>query len=193
MNVTFFESAAQFRAWLVRHHASATELWVGFYRRDSGRQGISYSDAVDEALCFGWIDGVRKKVDADSYVNRFTPRKARSNWSTVNIARVNALTTAGRMTESGGRAFEGRDLSRAKRYSFEQRPQTLSGSYAKTFKAVPEAWAFFGSQPPSYRRMATWWVVSAVKEETRQRRLQQLIEDARHRRRLGLVTPKPKA
>jgi uncharacterized protein YdeI (YjbR/CyaY-like superfamily) len=189
MEVTFFRSANEFRRWLTKHHDTATELWVGFYRKDSGRTGISYSDAVDEALCFGWIDGIRKKVDASSYTNRFTPRKARSIWSAVNIKRVEALTASGRMAPPGARVFATRDPRRAQRYSFEQRPQELSGEYARRFKAHPDAWTFFSSQPPSYRRVATWWVVSAVKEETRLRRLQALIESSKARQRFGLVAP----
>jgi uncharacterized protein YdeI (YjbR/CyaY-like superfamily) len=188
VDVRFFRSAAGFRKWLERHHARASEVWIGFYRKDSGRTGISYAEAVDEALCFGWIDGVRRKVDAESYTNRFTPRKPRSNWSAVNIRRVQALTAAGRMAAAGTTAFETRDPRRTQRYSFEQRPQDLPAAYARRVKSVPGAWAFFSSQPPFYRRVATWWVVSAVKEETRQRRLEALIEASADGRRIGLVT-----
>lgn len=185
----FFKTAADFRRWLETHHDRASEIWVGFCRKSSGRPSISYPEAVDEALCFGWIDGIRKKVDEQRYMNRFTPRRARSIWSAINLARIEALRAEGRLAPSGLAAFEARDPRRSGRYSFENRPTTLGRAAERAFKADPVAWSFFNAQPPSYRRVATWWVVSAVKEETRQRRLAALIECSRNGRRIPQVSP----
>jgi uncharacterized protein YdeI (YjbR/CyaY-like superfamily) len=178
MDVVFFDSSADFRAWLEAHHASATELWVGFYRKDSGKRGISYPEAVDQALCFGWIDGVRRGVDATSYTNRFSPRKLGSNWSAVNIKRVGELSALGLMHAAGVKAFEARDPARVQELSSEGRAIELDGEYAERLRAHPEASAFFHAQSPWYRRTASWWVVSAKKEETRLKRLAALIEDS---------------
>ena len=178
MEVVYFKSSADFRAWLEEHHASATEVWVGFYRKDSGVPGITYPEAVDQALCFGWIDGVRRSVDSSSYTNRFTPRKPGSNWSAVNVKRVGELSELGRMHASGLKAFETRDPSRSQEYSHEGRAAELDGEYAERLRAHPAAWAFFRAQSPWYRRTASWWVVSAKKEETRAKRLATLIEDS---------------
>ncbi len=188
MDVKHFRSAAAFRRWLQRHHHTATEVWVGFYRRESGKTGMSYQEAVDQALCFGWIDGIRKKVDDISYTNRFTPRKPKSTWSLVNIRRVAELTKLGQMAPPGVDAFKSRDARRSGTYSFENRPATFEPSLEKIFRADREAWTFFQSQPPGYRRTATWWVTSAVKEETRRTRLAWLIDDSAHGRRLGMLT-----
>lgn len=192
MKITFFRNASEFRRWLTKHHATATELWVGFYRKSSKKAGITYSEAVDQALCFGWIDGVRRKVDVDSYVNRFTPRQSRSIWSLVNIRRVGELTRLGLMAAPGIAAFEARDAKRSGTYSFENRPASLEPALEEIFKASEQAWAFFQSQPPGYKRICTWWVMSAVKDETRRRRLATLIGDSAHSRRLGMLTPSSK-
>lgn len=178
MDIRYFRSAAEFRRWLQKHGATATEVWVGFYRKDSDKSGISYADALDQALCFGWIDGIRKKVDADSYTNRFTPRKAKSTWSRVNIKRVEELKQLGLIATSGLAAFDRRDEKRSGIYSFEQRPESFGAAYERRFKADKTAWDFFQAQPPGYRRLSTWWVISAVKEETRLRRLEALIRDS---------------
>jgi uncharacterized protein YdeI (YjbR/CyaY-like superfamily) len=176
MNVVFFDTPADLRAWLEVNHGSADELWVGFHRRDSGRSGITWREAVDEALCFGWIDGVRRRVDRTSYANRFTPRRPRSIWSAVNIARVEDLSAEGRMRPAGLAAFARRDPERQRRYSHEQaQAPELSPEYADRFRTHPAAWGFFESQAPSYRRQAVWWVMSAKREETRDRRLALLI------------------
>ena len=139
MDVRFSDSAADFRAWLEQHHASATELWVGFYRKDSGKQGLTYPEAVDQALCFGWIDGVRRSVDSTSYTNRFTPRKTGSNWSAVIIKRVGELAALGLMHPSGVAVYEARDRSKAQEYSYEGRGTELDGEYAERLRANPEA------------------------------------------------------
>jgi uncharacterized protein YdeI (YjbR/CyaY-like superfamily) len=182
-----FESAAAFRSWLESNHASATELWVGFHTKASGKGGATYPEALDEALCFGWIDGIRRKVDADSYTSRFTPRKARSTWSLVNVRHVERLTAAGRMHPAGIRSFEARDPKRTGIYSFEQRPKELPTDLEKAFRANPGAWTHWQGQPSGYRRTATWWVVSAVREETRQKRLQTLIAASGAGRRVDLL------
>jgi uncharacterized protein YdeI (YjbR/CyaY-like superfamily) len=182
----FFESPAGFRAWLERHHADRTELIVGFHRRASGKPSLTWSEAVDEALCFGWIDGVRRTVDATRYAIRFTPRTARSTWSAVNVAKVERMIADGRMTPTGLAAFERRDPARTAIYSHEQREAaTFEPAMERRFRADRDAWAWFQGQAPSYRRQATWWVISAKKPETRERRLDQLIEDSAAGRRVG--------
>jgi uncharacterized protein YdeI (YjbR/CyaY-like superfamily) len=185
MKPFFFTCSADFRKWLEVHHADSPELWVGFHKKASGKASITYPEALDEALCFGWIDGVRKNVNETSYTIRFTPRKARSNWSLVNIRRATELKKLGRMTPAGLKEFEGREKSRT--YSYETRPRELTGAYAAKLKANAKAWDFFRQQAPWYQRSATWWVVSAKKEETRERRLQTLIEDSAHGRRIGAI------
>jgi len=170
----FFATPGKFRAWLEKHHDSETELWVGFHRKDSGKPSITWPESVDEALCFGWIDGIRKSLDETSYVIRFTPRKAKSNWSNVNLERVAELTKLGRMTPAGLKVFEARDAKRE--YSYEQTRQAeFSEEIAQTFRANKKAWAFFEDQPPGYRKTLTFWVMSPKKEETRRARLERLI------------------
>ncbi|HKG92040.1 MAG TPA: YdeI/OmpD-associated family protein [Gemmatimonadaceae bacterium] len=188
---TFFATPADFRAWLERHHDTGRELLVGFYKKGAGKPSITWPESVDEALCFGWIDGVRRSIDDESYSIRFTPRKPRSNWSAVNVARVAALTKAGRMHPAGLAAFEARAPERTGIYAYEQRTTAeLSPADEKRFRANKKAWAFFESQPPGYRHLALWWVVTAKKEETRQKRLATLIDDSANGRRLhGLAQP----
>ena len=192
MDVRHFRDAATFRRWLERNHDREKELWVGFYRNDSGRGGLTYREALDQALCFGWIDGVRKKVDEASYAQRFTPRQARSTWSLVNIRRVGELTKMGVMAPAGVKAFEARDAARSGTYSFENRPQALPPDLERRFRKDRAAWAFFQTQPPGYRRTAIWFIVSAKKDETRLKRLAVLMDDSAHGRRLGMLAPGPK-
>jgi uncharacterized protein YdeI (YjbR/CyaY-like superfamily) len=173
----FFATPAAWRKWLTAHHASATELWVGFHKRGSGMPSITWPESVDGALCFGWIDGIRKSLDASRYVIRFTPRRARSIWSTVNTKRYAELERARLVRAAGRRAFAARREERAGVYSFEQDRHELPPAFAKTFRAEKAAWAWFQAQAPWYRRTATWWVISAKKEETRLRRLATLIAD----------------
>jgi len=189
MKPVHFKSADAFRRWLEKHHASVDELFVGFYKKASGKTGISYKEAVDEALCFGWIDGIKKRVDADAYTHRFTPRKAKSYWSAVNVARAKALIAAGRMCAPGLEAFERRDQSVTERYSFERAAASLTPAQLKTFKANAQAWAFFSAQPPGYQKIGAFYVVSAKREETRAKRLNTLIAESAAGRRLGLVSP----
>ena len=179
MKPRFFPSPSDWHAWLEEHHEEYDELWVGFHKKDSGKPSITWPEAVDGALCFGWIDGVRKSLNETSYVIRFTPRRPRSVWSAVNIKRVAALTRMGRMRPPGVQAFEKRTGNRSEIYAYEQRKGAkLGGVYEKTFRANKSAWEFFRAQPPWYQRTASWWVISAKKEETRLKRLAQLIKDS---------------
>jgi uncharacterized protein YdeI (YjbR/CyaY-like superfamily) len=178
MNPVFFPSSAGFRRWLHAEGKKQLELWVGFYKKSAGRPSITYPEAVDEALCFGWIDGIRKRVDADSYTVRFTPRKPKSQWSAVNIRHVERLTKADRMYPEGLKAFA-RASEQSRKYSYEQRDQAnFTPRDEQRFRANGKAWDFFQSQPPWYRRTCTFWVVSAKKEETRQRRFGILLAES---------------
>ena len=179
----FFASRAKFREWLAANHDRVPALWVGFWKAASGKKGLTYEEAVDESLCYGWIDGLVKRHDELSYKQRFTPRKARSTWSAVNLKKVEALKAAGKMAPPGLQAFEGRDPARTGLYSFENRDVTLSPAFAKRFRANKGAWEFFAAQPPGYRRLMAFWVMQAKKEETRERRFAQLVgTSARHER-----------
>ncbi len=175
MSPAFFETPADFRAWLAEHHAAATELLVGFYKKGSGRPSLTWPESVDEALCYGWIDGVRRGVDAGSYTVRFTPRKAGSIWSSVNIEKVRVLTELGRMQPAGLAAFEARKADRSGVYSHEQGDVAMPEPYLGLLRADAAAWAFFERQPASYRKAASWWVASAKKDETRRKRLDALV------------------
>ncbi len=186
---TFFATPSAFRTWLEEHHETAQELWVGFYKTSSGKPGITWPEAVDQALCFGWIDGVRKGIDDASYTIRFTPRKPQSIWSTVNVKRAQELDRLGLMHPAGLKAFEERDQKKSGLYSYEQRKSSqLAPAYEKQFKANKKAWDFFQSKPPSYQQPAIWWVMSAKQEETRLKRLARLIEDSEHGRTIAPLT-----
>jgi uncharacterized protein YdeI (YjbR/CyaY-like superfamily) len=188
MEVVYFESAAAFRDWLLENHNSAKELWVGFRKKGSGLPSITYPEAVDEALCVGWIDGVRKSVDRESYTTRFTPRRPRSIWSTVNLKRYAELTKLGRVQPSGIQTFESRDPARSGLYAFENRPASLPEQFEARFKQNAEAWAFFQSRPPWYQRTAIWWIVSAKRRETQEKRLETLIKDSAAGETIGPLT-----
>ena len=189
----FFPTLADWRAWLEKNHSKIDELWVGFYKRGSGRPSITWPESVDGALCFGWIDGVRKSIDATSYMIRFTPRKTRSNWSAINIRRVGGLKKLGLMHHAGLTAFEKRDEDRSAIYAYEQRKTAkLPPEFEKQFRKQIEAWEFFTSRPPWYQRTSTYWVISAKKEETRLKRLATLIDCSRHKRTIpSLTRPSP--
>ena len=190
---TFFASPADWRAWLEENHDRASELWVGFHKKATGRPSITWPEAVDEALCFGWIDGIRRSLGDESYMIRFTPRKARSTWSAVNIARAKELVAEGRMRPAGLAAFEARSDDRSAIYAYEQRHAAkLAPDEEREFRANERAWEFFQAQPPWYRKNTLWWVVSAKREETRARRLRTLIEDSTNGRRLRRLTPRPR-
>ncbi|HXH06967.1 MAG TPA: YdeI/OmpD-associated family protein [Vicinamibacterales bacterium] len=181
---TYFRSASEFRKWLDEHHASEVELWVGYHKKGTGVASMTWQESVDEALCFGWIDGIRKSIDESRYTIRFTPRRSGSNWSKINIERINELTKLGRMTTAGLKAFEQRNTKLD--YSYEEtRQRQFSPEQQQTFRANPKAWAFFEKQPPSYRKTLIYWVTSAKKEETRASRLKKLIIASAAGRRLG--------
>lgn len=176
MNLVFLSTAEDFRAWLEKNHATVPELWIGFHKTATKRPGLRYAEALDQALCYGWIDGVRKRLDDKRFTIRFTPRKPKSRWSQVNIGKVQALIKSGLMRPPGLAAFSARQPTESAGYSYETRPRTLPAAYSRPFRTHPKAWAFFQAQPPWYQRTASWWVVSAKKEETRQRRLLALID-----------------
>jgi uncharacterized protein YdeI (YjbR/CyaY-like superfamily) len=186
---TFFATPADFRKWFEKNHDTAAELLVGFYKKKSGKPSISWPESVDEALCFGWIDGVRRSIDAESYSIRFTPRRARSIWSNVNTKRVAELTKQGRMHASGLAAYKARDPKRSGIYAFEQRQkdQELDPALEAKIRKNKKAWAFFEDQPPGYRRLMSVYVMSAKKEETRLRRLARLIKDSAAGQRVGIL------
>ena len=189
----FFATPAAFRAWFEKHHHRGGELWVGFYKRGSGKPSITWPEAVDQALCFGWIDGVRKSIDESSYVIRFTPRKPHSTWSAINIRRAKQLDGEGLMYPAGREAFARRRDDKSAIYAYEQRTEAkLAPAQQKRLRENTEAWRFFQAQPPWYRRTATYWVVSAKKAETRERRLATLIEDCAAGRRIKHLTPPAK-
>ena len=173
----FFETPGELRAWLEGHHATAPELWVGFYKKASGKPSITWEESVEQALRFGWIDGVRQSVDEESYTIRFTPRKPTSNWSRINVAKVEELKGRGLMAPAGLRAYEARKPERTGVYSFERRePAVLPTEFDERLRANPAATDWFERRPPGYRKTAIHWVISAKREETRLRRLQQLID-----------------
>jgi uncharacterized protein YdeI (YjbR/CyaY-like superfamily) len=189
----FFSSLSAWRAWLAEHHDEAGELWVGFYKRESGKPSITWPEAVDGALCFGWIDGIRKSIDDVRYKIRFTPRNARSIWSAINVKRATELSAQGLMHAAGLAAFHQRDGNRSEIYSYEQRKAArLPAAYERTFRRNAAAWKFFQTQPPGYRRICSWWVISAKKEETRAKRLAALIDHSGHQRRLPALTRPPR-
>jgi uncharacterized protein YdeI (YjbR/CyaY-like superfamily) len=183
----FFATQAKWRAWLEKNHASAAELWVGFHKVHTGKPSISWPQSVDEALCFGWIDGLRRGLDENTYMIRFTPRRSGSAWSKVNLDRVAELTKLGLMHETGLAAFTRRDPQRAG-YTYASHDTPFDDASEKTFRRQRAAWKFFQAQPPGYRRIVTHWVMSAKREETRAKRLAELIADSARGARLGRVT-----
>ena len=186
-NVRFFDSTAEFRAWLADNHAAAPFQWVGFYKKAAGPRGLSYDEAVLEALCFGWIDGQTNRVDDLRITIRFSPRRPDSNWSELNIRRVKELRRAGRLHSPGLRAFEARREAEPGAYTYETRPADLPSELEEVFRAEPAAWEFWRQQTPSYRKSMTWWVVSAKRDDTRERRLAVLIDEHAAGRRIDLL------
>ena len=181
----FFATQNDFRAWLAEHHDTASELLVGFHKKGTGRPSMTWPESVDQALCYGWIDGVRRSLGASSYTIRFTPRKKGSIWSAVNVKRAQELNRLGLMSPGGLKTFNSRDPEKTNRYSFEQQRAKLGAGFEKQFRANRKAWEYFQSRPPGYRKVATWWVISAKKEETRLKRLATLIADSAARRVIG--------
>lgn len=194
MKPVFFRSAADLGKWFETHHATVQELWVGYYKKGSGKPSLTWPESVDQALCVGWIDGLRKSVDEISYMIRFTPRKTRSIWSAVNIKRVKELASQGLLRPAGLEAFEARVKNRSGIYSYEQRSAELPEPYATRLEKNKAAWAFLRAQTPSYRKAVNWYVLSAKKEETRLKRLDALIDDSAHGRSISplLAVKKPK-
>ena len=194
MDPTFFATPQDFRAWLQAHHDSESELLVGFYKKGSGKPSITWPESVDEALCFGWIDGIRRNAGEDAYTIRFTPRKKKSTWSAVNIARVAELTKMGRMQPAGLEAFAAREESNSRIYAYENRDKiSLEPAMEERFRANEKAWSFFQAQPPGYRKTAVFYVMSAKQDATRQRRMDQLIADSAAGNRIAqFVSPKAK-
>jgi uncharacterized protein YdeI (YjbR/CyaY-like superfamily) len=179
----FFATAAELRDWLEQHHARERELLIGFHKKGTGRPSVTYHAALDQALCYGWIDGVRRRIDDDSYSIRFTPRRKGSTWSAVNIRRAGELVELGLMQPAGLRELQQRDETKTNRYSNEQATIAFDAVCEERFRSSAVAWEFFQSQAPSYRRTATWWVMSARQEATRLRRLEQLIAESAQGRR----------
>jgi uncharacterized protein YdeI (YjbR/CyaY-like superfamily) len=184
MKPIFFPSQAELRKWFEKNHLKEKELIVGFYKSGTGKPTITWPQSVDEALCFGWIDGVRKSIDDESYMIRFTPRKPGSNWSAINIKKIEELTKQGLMYPAGLEAFSRRQEKKSKIYAYEKEPVALSKAYEKLFKANKKAWAWFQSQAPSYQKVATHWIMTAKQESTQQSRLQTLITDCEAGRKL---------
>jgi uncharacterized protein YdeI (YjbR/CyaY-like superfamily) len=182
---TFFETAGEFAAWLEKHGASKSELVVGYYKRGTQRGSMSWPESVDAALCFGWIDGVRKRIDEHRYQIRFTPRKPQSIWSAINVERVRVLKGEGRMREAGLKAYSHRSEKKSNIYSYEQKETaTLEPSDEARFRKARAAWKFFEAQPRSYRQLVVWRIVSVKRPETRERRLAALIKASQQQRRL---------
>ena len=183
-DVRIFDTAADFRAWLEANHDTADHIWVGYYRKGVSKTAMTYPEAVEEALCMGWIDGQAGSVSDEVWSNRFTPRRKGSNWSVVNIGRVAALRAAARMHPAGIRAFEERDQPRDATYSYERPPENLPAEYLARFEADATAWDYWQAETPSYRRTASHWVLSAKRPETRERRFTTLVTDSAAGRRV---------
>ncbi|PTY04951.1 bacteriocin-protection protein [Opitutaceae bacterium EW11] len=184
MEPVFFRNRAEWRAWLEQHHASEGELLFGFHKRQTGKPSLTWPESVEEALCFGWIDGIRRSLGPESYTIRFTPRRKGSTWSALNLRTVESLIQRGLMTPAGLTKYRERDPSKTGRYSFERDAAAFTPAMLKRFKAEKSAWEFFQKQAPSYRKLATWWVVSAKREETRVKRLAVLIQRSKLEKRI---------
>jgi len=184
MTATFFETQDEFRKWLEKHHEKEKELIVGFYKLGSGKPSMNWSQSVDQALCFGWIDGIRKSIDKECYSIRFTPRRSTSIWSAINLKKVEELIKAGLMKPAGLKAFSLRTDNKSKIYSHEKETACLDSAYEKQFKADKIAWDFFMKQAPSYKKVITHWIMSAKQEKTRQTRLEKTINESRQQKRV---------
>lgn len=178
MKPKFFSKPELFRKWLEKNHNNKEELWVGYYKKATGKPSIDWSESVDQALCYGWIDGLRRSIDEECYMIRFTPRKANSHWSRVNINKVKELKKLGLMKDPGLEAFKKMKKDNSEQASFEQKKVTMPKKYLELFKKNKKAWAYYQKETPSYRKQTTWWIISAKQEATRQKRLQTLISDS---------------
>ena len=186
-NVIYFASPDELRDWFDAHHDTADELWIGYHRKATDRPTVSWPQAVDEALCVGWIDGVRYRIDEERHAQRFTPRRKGSIWSAINTRRADELIAEGRMRPAGKRAFEARSPEKTAIYSYERETAAFSKEQQARFEAEEAAWAFFQAQAPSYRRSITHWVSSAKRDETRERRFEKVLEESRGGRRIGAL------
>mgnify|MGYP002622835965 CR=1 FL=1 len=180
----FFSSPGAFRAWLKKNHKKAPEVIVGYYKKHTGKPSLTWPESVAEALCYGWIDGIRRSLDGERYTIRFTPRRPKSIWSAVNIRMVAELEAAGRMTAAGRAVFNARPNPESKGYTAEKKDLALDATSVRTFKKKKAAWEFFEDQPPGYRKKVVWWIMSAKKVETRERRLKMLIDASAAKKRL---------
>lgn len=192
MKIIYFKSQKELHTWLLKNHNKAGELFIGFYKKATGKKSITYPEALDEALCFGWIDGVRKSLDEERYMIRFTPRKKSSIWSAININRINELVKTGAVHESGLKTFTERDMKRQKIYSYENKVKNLSKEFEARFMRNKKAWENFIKMAPSYKRTVSYWVMNAVKDETKLRRLKELIEVSAKGEKPSVYTLKPK-
>jgi uncharacterized protein YdeI (YjbR/CyaY-like superfamily) len=181
----FFKTPAAFRAWLRKNHRKATELQVGYFKKHTNKSSITWPESVAEALCFGWIDGIRRRIDDERYVIRFTPRRPGSKWSAVNVRLIAELEAAGKMTQAGRDVFESRPDPDSKGYTYDRPDAVLDKVSLRTFKKNKAAWAFFEAQPPGYCKKMIGWIMSAKKDETRHRRLDQLIRGSADGKRLA--------
>lgn len=188
-NIKIFKDAAALRKWFETNHAKKDELWLCYYKKGSGKKSVSYVESVDQALCYGWIDGITKGIDEEKYCQRFTPRRKNSIWSAVNIKKMEALIASKQMMPAGLKVFNERNPERANLYSFEQDKHELPAKYLKKFKSNKKAWANFEAMPNFYRKQAIWWVVSAKREETKERRLATLIDDSANGLRIKSMRP----
>lgn len=185
MNATFFATPVEFRKWLKKNHQKKAELMVGYYKVGSGKPSITWSESVDQALCFGWIDGIRRSIDKDSYCIRFTPRRPDSIWSAINIKKIKELTAAGLMTPEGEKAFNFWTEDKSNIYSHEKAPAILESRYEKTFKKNKTAWDFFTKQAPSYQKLMTYWIMNAKQEKTRTSRLEKIMAISEQHKRMS--------
>lgn len=195
MEALFFKTQTELRKWFQQNHLNEQEVWIGFYNKKSGKESIVWQQTVDEALCVGWIDGIRKKINEDSYCNRVTPRRKRSNWSDVNIKRIQELIAVGLVNDEGKAAFYNRDLTKQKSASFEQEKVEFTAIHLKKFKANKTAWNYFSNRTKTYQKQANWHIISAKQEETQLRRLKTLIQDSENGidiKHLRRPTPKSK-
>ena len=188
-NIKFFKTQAAFRVWLEKNHNKKDELWLGYYKKASGKTSVTYKQALEEVLCFGWIDGISRSIDEEKYCQRYTPRRKGSIWSAVNIKKAEELIKNGKMHSSGLHVYKNRDPKKAGLYSFEQKEIKFPSALLKMLKANKKAWENYSKMPPGYRKTSTWWVISAKQEETRQRRMKTLIADSEAGRRIALLTP----
>jgi len=188
-NIKFFKTTEAFRKWLEKNHNKKDELWLGYYKKASGKTSVTYKEALEEVLCFGWIDGISRSIDEEKYCQRYTPRRKGSIWSAVNIKKAEELIKNGKMHSSGLHVYKNRDPKKAGLYSFEQKEIKFPTALLKMLKANKKAWEYFSQLPPGYRKTSTWWVISAKQEETRQRRMKTLIADSEAGRRIALLIP----